>query len=419
MIHRIYLILKELLSAKLISILVILAVAVSTTALGTFEAIGAGLNSYITKKFAASIPPGTIKVSPKPPKTFFFFTAPPSPSSLITDSSIGRIRKLKGVSSIDPVISLKIPVQAVISIFNFSYRIDINAIGVSETFLGTDLSDPAVKKFWRKPADGSIPAVIPRLIIQAYNQGIAQSNNLPGISEQTAKGLRFRVFFGKSSIRQLDGYAESEVYVTSFTDKLNVLAVILPIGIIKKYNSLLAPGGINEYSSLYVKVKNHESLPGVSSAIKKLGYIVESDRTLSSEIMQLKENVSSVLSAFKMVIILLAGLSIAFSSIISLFGRIEYYRVLRILGASKIYIALMLAVKYAVLGSLGAAAGLYTLKLLTTQFAGALTGAGIIFSLTDYEEYYRVAMFYGAMIPLASIVPALIRLFSRDLGRDY
>lgn len=416
---KIFIIIKEAFSGRFVSLMVIAAVAISTSAFGLFEGASGKFSQYIDNKFAASIPPNTIKVSPPPVKTFLFFTVQPDRSKIITDAAITRVSKIGGIMRIDPVLPLKVPAQAAIGMFGFSYRIDINALGVSERFLSPDVKGKENIAFWRNPKhETTVPVVIPRMIIQAYNDGMAESNNLPRISEQSAAGLKLKLYIGRSSIRKLDGYIETDAAVAGFTDKLKALALPLPIDLVRRYNSKFNPGMPNEYSALYINVKDHESLVRVSKILKGWGYHTETDKSISENIIRLKSAVESALALFKYIVLGLAAAAIYFSSLISVLNRLEYYRLLRALGSSKLFIAFALAFKYALLGAAGSWAGTSLLALIFEKSSLFFQEGGIIFYLTISEGFYKNVFMYGIALPVLSILPALARLYSRDLSRD-
>ena len=58
----------------------------------------------------------------------------------------------------------------------------------------------------------------------------------------------------------------------------------------------------------------------------------------------------------------LAALSTGLCSVTAVWGRIDYYRIMRTLGSSKFFIALTILIKFALMGFLASFAGIYILS---------------------------------------------------------
>ena len=71
MIQKAYLIIREVAGGRLISLIVLLAVALSVFSVGLFRATGDGLVAYVRGRFASSIPPNTVRISTKQPRSLF------------------------------------------------------------------------------------------------------------------------------------------------------------------------------------------------------------------------------------------------------------------------------------------------------------------------------------------------------------
>jgi ABC-type lipoprotein release transport system permease subunit len=156
----------------------------------------------------------------------------------------------------------------------------------------------------------------------------------------------------------------------------------------------------------------------VSKTLKKWGYNAETDKSVSENIIRLKSTVESALALFKYIVLGLAAAAIYFSSLISVLNRLDYYRLLRALGSSKLFITLALVFKYALLGAAGSWAGTSLLAFIFAKSSMFFKEGGMIFSLTISDEFYRTVFMYGIILPVLSILPALARLYSRDLSRD-
>ncbi len=418
--QKIYLILKEVFSSKFISLIVFFSVIVSVISAGLFDMIGNGFTNYIRNKFAASIPPNTIKVSPKPPKTLLFFRIKNRGTPVLDDRKIRRIKKIRGVKVIYPVMLAKVPVQAKISLFGLKYSTDMLCVGAPYRLVYRDIKSRRLRRLWLKPDfEKNIPVLFPGILLRAYNEGMAEPNMLPRISKKGIIGLKFQIYFGTSSLRRFDDHVEVDAALAGFTDKINSLAMVVPLSVSKYYNKKFDPEGwSNEYLYAFVKVKDHKALLKASAMIKKMGFIVETEKRLSREILKLKKNVDFLISGLMYLILFLSALTISFSTMIATMNRVEYFRIMRMLGASKTFIAFTIFFKYSIIGMIGSYAGMMLIEFGGQNITDLINVSIIKISLTVSKELGKKILLYGVLIPVVSTVPSLIRLYTKALNSD-
>ena len=121
MIQKIYLILKELAGNKFISFIVFSVITISVIITISFLVISSNFNSYIKHNFATSIPPDEILVKQGKSKGFFLFSE--NSGRPIDEEALKKIKSLKGVEKINPVIAVAVPTSATISFFTLVYRV--------------------------------------------------------------------------------------------------------------------------------------------------------------------------------------------------------------------------------------------------------------------------------------------------------
>jgi len=419
MIQRAYLIIKEIAGSRFISCIVLLSVVLSVFAVGLYRIAGDSLAHYIHDRFASSIPPNTIRISTQQPRSQFLFEVEKPKTKAITDQVLKRIWNMGGITEVYPVSALRIPIQARVSYMGFNYRSDILAFGVPYRLVAGELAGERYRKIWKDPArEKVIPVLVPRNILQSYNDGMASANGLPRLSERGALGFGFRLLMGKSSIKALDGYEESDAVIAGFTDQVDTLALILPLGLVSAYNKKFIPEYRNEYQYAYVKVKDHAALIRVSSKIKGLGLAVEAEQGVSQQIMRLKETIDLIIKLLQSIIVIIAVIAISFATMIATLNRIEYYRTLRIIGSSRVFLTATILVKYTIIGFIGSWAGVALLKYVSGIVAAYFHLTGIVISVSMPNEMFRSILLYGMLIPVLSTVPALVRLYFKGLSRD-
>ncbi len=421
MIQRLYLTLREIFSGIFISLVVFCSVASAVIVAGVFTVLTGSFNSYIDRRFMTSIPPNTIRVTPKPGRSVLLFQVKDPGQRIISERTIARIRSLKGVASVEPVLPLATPLQAQISFMGLGYKTDILAMGIPDSLALKDVTLPMGRQLWKSAEDDPgrpVPVLVPRGILQAYNDGMAGPNNLPRLSEKGAVGIRFRLLVGYSSIRTLEGYLDRNAIVAGFTDSVNAFALLLPLRKTLYYNRKFDEKYRPEYSFAYVKSRDHASQTAITESIRRMGFNVESEKMLSQQILDLRQNVELVLNALRALILALSGAAVVFAALIATMNRLEYYRILRIVGASKLFISFTILVKYALIGAAASYTGMKLVDQATERFAEKFHLGGMVAAAAPPEGWWMLVLAAGVIMTVAATVPALARLWTRALDSE-
>jgi len=418
-IQRLYLGVKEIAGSRFVSVIVLLSAVLSVFAVGLFRIAGDSLAHYIHNRFASSIPPNTIRVSTRQPRTLFLFEVDRPAGVVITDQTLRRIRAMEGVAEVLPVSALRIPIQARVNYLGFSYRTDILAFGVPRRLVGAELAGERYKKLWKDSSgERVIPVLLPRSILQSYNDGMAAANGLPRISERGAIGFGFKLYMGRSSLKKLDGYDDMDAVVAGFTDQIDSFALILPLGLVSDYNRRFVEKYRNEYQYAYVKVKDHAAMVRVEPRVRAMGLVAEAEKGVSQQILKLKERITLIIRLLQSIIVVIAVIAISFATMIAVLNRIEYYRTLRLIGASRLFLTTTILAKYALIGFAGAWGGAWLLRYASARVTEHFHLTGFMVSLAMPDETFRAILIGGTLVPVLSAVPALVRLYAKGLSRD-
>lgn len=414
--QRIYLIIKEIFSQKIISIIVLFTIIITILCVGSFEIVSSNFNQYINNRFAANIPPNFIKIS-----------VDKKNKKPISDKTLKKIRKISGVKKLHSYMAAKFPVQATINfskifpLLRFGYRTDLIWIGAPYSIVHTDIKNWKYQKKWKNWRSGNrIPFLVPKVLLEAYNQSMAEANNLPKIDKAIQNlllGSEVDLNIGKSSINMLSGYHKEIGELVGITDKIATLAMVVPIKVINHYNKKLLNTKSKKFIYTFIEVKNHKALLSVATKVRKFGFLVETELSLSKEIKTLKDKVNLVLNSLMLIIIILSVIAISVSTIIATLNRTEYYRIMRILGASKIFITFNIVLKYAFFGFIGSYFSMYLIKFLFLN-KNIISIAAYNFSLEINSKLVMKIIYAGTIIPVISTIPAIIKLYTKSLNCD-
>lgn len=415
MLSKLYLIKKELAGGKFISFIVFCVILLSVSAIVSFNILSENFNNYIKNNFASSIPPDEIKVKPGESKSVFLFAT--GTGKELNDAAISRISKLSGVKKVDPVMAVTVPSSATIYFFSFQYRTDLICAGASYKFVEKDLKNREMKDAWIKGThEKGIPVLVPKTLIDSYNNGLAAANALPEIVPDRLSGLKFKLSFGRSSVQAIEGAYDSSSVVAGYTDKVNITGLVIPLKAAEDLNAKF--GRTGRYMFALVKVKDHKNFEQVRDQIKSMGFVIETGESLSAEILKLKKTVNAFITLMITLVSMLTVITTALCSVTAVWGRIDYYRILRTLGASKFFIALTIVIKFALMGFLASWCGIFILGYLKVYILQSVSIPGIKLSLDISASTAATVLTAGTIIPLAASLPAIIRMFSVKLDKN-
>jgi len=415
MLSKLYLIKKELEGGKFISFIVFCVILLSVSAIISFNILSENFNNYIKNNFASAIPPDEIKVRPGESKSMFLFST--GTGKELNNAAINRIANIPGVKKIDPVMAVTVPTSATIYFFAFQYRTDLICAGASYKFVEKDLKNKEMRDAWIKGThEKGIPVLVPKALIDSYNNGLAAANGLPEIVPDKLSGLKFKLSFGRSSVSSYEGAYDSSSVVAGYTDKVNITGLVIPSKAAEEINKKFGKTG--RYMFAIVNVKDHKNSEQVKNQIKNMGFVVETGEGLSSEILKLKLTVNAFITLMISLVSILAVITTALCSVTAVWSRIEYYRIMRTLGSTKFFIALTILVKFAIMGFLASWGGVYLFQFLKIYILKTITIPGVTLSLEISAAKIATIVAAGTIIPVAASLPAIIRMFSAKLDRN-
>jgi len=414
MLSKLYLTAKELSGAKFITFIVFSVILFAVAAILFFNILSDNFNRYIKNNFASSIPPGEIKVKPGESKSLFLFSI--GTGKELDNAAIRRIANIQGVKKIDPVMAVTVPSHALISFFAFQYSTDLICAGADYKFIGSDIKSNEMRDAWiRGFHEKGLPVLVPKTLIDSYNNGLALANGLPQIVPDKLSGLNFKLSLGRSSISTLEGAYDSSSVIAGYTDKINITGLVIPLKAAEEINNKFNRTGRNMFA--LVSVKDHKDFEQVKNRIKSMGFVVETGESISAEILKLKTAVNAFIAAMISLVSILAAVSIALCSVTAVWGRIDYYRIMRTLGASKFFIALTIIIKFSLTGFLAACCGVYLAEIFKDYMlkSVAIPGFSLVFDISRSSIITIIAA--ATIIPIAASLPAIIRMFSAKLDK--
>lgn len=415
MIQRSVFVFRELFSSYKISFIVFLCSLFAVVLGGALYAVNSAVDEYVGKTFPSTIPAGIIKVSPESgePQVSLFGLDFGSQGRRLTEKDFAAVKAIRGVKNIFPVVGVTVPSQAAISFMGAAYATDLVCIGVPIQFVEKDIAGEKYKALWKNPGE-RVPVLVPQSLIRAYNDVLSGTNGLPRISEKNAPGIKFRIIFGRSSVKEYNDTVARDAVVAGFTDRIDAMGLVIPYSSAIEMNRKFIENYRPDFLYFYIQSESQESMPFIKEKISRLGLAVTSERDVSKQIASLREKVSLATGTVLLMIVVLASVSISFSSMIAAMTRIEYYKILRIAGATRFFIMILATVKFLAIGIFASAAGVLILNHMTFKIVEPL---GLKAAVFPYAVMLKVFL-VGAVIPAISSIPAVVKIFFYSMNTD-
>lgn len=288
----------------------------------------------------------------------------------IDDAVVERLRKLRGVDSVYPKMSLRIPAVTRYNGLFFGREIhmglEVVAIGIMPELVGQDVRMP----FQDGGGDKPIPVVVNRRLLEIYNKVFAPQRNLPHLTESMIVGFRIPVDLGRSWVaaRTLPGTQETTMQLVGFSERATLAGVSMPLQAVQRINQQYGMDA-QSYSSVLVRAQSADDVSEVAAAVKKLG--LEIDETERNRALQIGEAVELVTLALGILAALITGLA-AVNTMQAFYAsvreRTREIGILRAVGATRADVAAVVLAEAAATGLAGGAFGV----LLARVTAAAL-----------------------------------------------
>jgi|GEM_PF-6508536 len=407
---------RELLGSRFTTLTAFLVIVIAATLTISFYCISSGARGYVEKKFSRSIKADIIRVT-APEKQgssiiLSFFT---EQSSGFNEKKFMRLKKIKHTKTVEGLLSVNIPAQAGVRFMNYNYKTDLMLVGASYNMIKKDIEWKRKKWRHKNAETPGIPLLLPQSLLNTYNNGLAAANGMPKVSIDTIKRFPIDLNMGYSSVSRLDGYFFTSGTVIAATDNINVMGLVIPVQSARGLNRLF--GRENRYLYADILPSDHRYINYIKKRVKSMGLVPSSGTEISGKIVRLIKKIDLFTKSMLLVITLLAVISVALCCVTSLWNRIEYYRTLRMLGASRVLISLTVIFKFSILGISGGFISVFLAEYVVTYVASLAPFTGLnIPVIIEKNQLFLLGL--ATIIPGSSTIPGIIRIFYLEMNRN-
>ena len=110
--------------------------------------------------------------------------------------------------------------------------------------------------------------------------------------------------------------------------------------------------------------------------------------------------------------------AVGFSAAIAVSNRQSYFELLRVLGASRLFIAFTILLKFVLIGFLAVSASLLLLENMIPRIIHTISIPGFSLNIRIGSDFYRKILLTGSILPALCAVPAIVRIWSSRLNQD-
>jgi putative ABC transport system permease protein len=407
---------KNMLSRKARTILTILSVSVGVASLVLLFSLSEGLKKAVFSNITSGGPLTQITVQADSQGGMLKLISA-KPAKKITAANLEEIKKLPHVASVYPEMAYGNFSSLKVRALGKEFQTDLMIMGVPYEFIAADLkkiNGSLTSKDWEQAA-APYPAVFSGKIIDLYNVTIAPTANMPAFTEKDLSGITVTLLPDQSTFfaGQTTQINSVQAKVAGFSDKTSMIAVTLPIQVVRNLNLAKNPAYTDEYVQLFVEADNPENVEPIKTEIQKMGF---STQTVQQQLKSLEDNFRIItigLSSISLIILFVAALMIINTFLSAVSERKHEIGLFRALGATRGNIRKIFLTEAAIIGGLGALIGILSgliISLILNKFL-----LGLLPDLTSkptnifsYDPTVLVFIFiFGILISVsAAFIPA-------------
>lgn len=332
-----------------------LAVAASVAVLVVLGAVALGIHAHVIGPLLPQLPLELLKVEPRTVSLGVFSFDAGSVGGGLGEDALERMKDIDGVTAVYPVLGAKVPLRAEggEGFIGKRLRTDIFATGVPLELVADEVAEG--EKFEDTPG-GPVPVIIARRLLELYNTTVAPSLDKPRLSERMAIGFEMLLTIGRShsggavdpgKIRKIPAR------VVGFADQASLVGLTVPEATMRRWNAEF--GQPSPVTGAWVRLASPDRAGEVSSRLEQRGLKVDDTAKLIGAGLAVG---AGIVGAFGLVVLGLAAFAIAQTFFLVVAERRTELAIFRALGTRRKDLRRLIFLEAAVLGALGALAGL-------------------------------------------------------------
>ncbi|MBM3460836.1 MAG: FtsX-like permease family protein [Armatimonadetes bacterium] len=326
-------------------------VAVGVAALALFFAVGRGVESAVMHRVLGVLPDrlvvepsataiGPIKMGGAP----------------LDDAAIERIRAIPGVRGVLRRMQIPLPAHLTANIQGRSFYTDLIVEAVDPEVVEGDVPPGS---FAVRPLDQPMPSVLPSVMLDILNIGLAVNTGLPQMNPDVIVGRHFTLNLGSSSFK-IGPTASMRSEVVGISPRIGVGGPAIPIGYLPELDRMLREKGGEMprlgASSATVQLNSPEDAPAVTAVLKGQGLTLPQEGRVA-QVGGAIRAVSLAMTLFGLLVLAVAGTGIGNGLGLMVKDESGEIGLFRAIGASQADVLSLYLLRAAFVGMVGGACG--------------------------------------------------------------
>lgn len=339
--------------------LTVLGIVIGISVFVFFGSLSEGIRQAALLETTKSYADTQIVVRPDYFRTGIFEVLPGKKVGL-SETNIARFKELPGVEAVYPQMTLKFPTSARIQMMGYSFETDAPIFGIDPEVV-KDL--PEMYQAFAEDHD-YIPLILNSHLLDIYNSSIAESNNLPPLTESALIGYDLELLLGYSTFMQSalnQSHKSVQGRIVGFSERVPMMGISIPIQEATAFMAEVQNGvgeeGMN-YHTVYIVADTMENIESISAAVEAMGFSTESAIKMVRQINSILNYFFLIFGVLTLIILVVAVGSIANTISMSVLSRVREIGILRACGATRRDVSLIFFTESMLMGLFGALSGI-------------------------------------------------------------
>lgn len=329
--------------------------------------------------------------------------------------ALRAIRATDGVAEVLPEALCPFPAAIHVGAFGTDFVTETCIFGVDRALVADAL--PKGEAFAHPAADGVVPAVISKSLLNLFNTGFAPSRKLPKLDESLVVGLELDLYLGGSTMGGENKRVEKRrVRIVGISPRVSLVGISVPTDYAHEWSKWWFGDERQrgQYHRFIVRTASPRRTDAVADRIEGMGLEVVSGKKMSEGLNSIVCLLNLLVAALSAAVGVLTGVGVLNAAALNTAERVGWVGLLRACGATRLDVAALLVGESAFVGLVGGAvAAVGAGAAVQWLDAGALARLPHVIVRPEslLDGWWQVALVAGAGVTvlagLAALWPAL------------
>ncbi|MEQ9501859.1 MAG: ABC transporter permease [Deltaproteobacteria bacterium] len=343
---------SDLARSKRRLLVVVSAVASGITVLVLLASIALGLYEGVVEPLLPRLPLDVLEVKPRTVGVgFLAFEG----GGKLDAAAVKSLERIEGVEAVHGVLGAAFPMRAEggEGFIGHRMRTDVFATGLPPTLVAGDVAEGYT---FEDEAQGKVPVLVARRLLDLYNTTVAPSIEKPRLTEEAVVGFEFLLVLGQSYASGTPNPAKvvrRTAQIVGFSDRANLVGITVPASTLERWNQQIAAKP-SPVTGAYVKTSGPGHVGAVTKAIERAGLAVDDTPKIIGAALAV---IGALGGLFAGALLLLSAFGIAQTFFLLIAERRQELAILRAVGARRRDLSRLVWIEATLVGVAGGLVG--------------------------------------------------------------